>query len=184
MLPSCAILPAILTVPALRMSMTCIVCPSAPCTSAIRVVASCTAYPLQHVSLLTSCHAPPHHMHMRHIPGLTTQNSPCSNSFHILSACTVCLSRNPYEVAKCQSHTLWSGGAARVCRNDPGRLINLDGLILCTDWQTPPGCNRTSHDARHECSGCGKPDYGAQGYSLAQSPPGEKHCINRMPGII
>ena len=78
------------------------------------------------------------------------------------SACTICLGRFPHHVAKCTSATLWSGGPAYCTKNGTSQLVNPKGLVLCTDWQKPSGCNSTGHDSKHECSGCGKSDHGAQ----------------------
>ncbi|KAF8970301.1 hypothetical protein BDZ97DRAFT_1638701, partial [Flammula alnicola] len=69
-----------------------------------------------------------------------------------LSACTLCLGRNPHDIANCASETLWDGSQARCRRGGKNRLVNPSGTTICTDWQKPSGCHVTSHDSRHECS--------------------------------
>ena len=86
----------------------------------------------------------------------------------VLSACTICLGRHPHDVYNCTSATLWDSSPARCQRNGQGRLVNPAGSILCSDWQRPNGCPSTSHDSRHECSGCGKQTHGAQNCPRAQ----------------
>ncbi|KAF8154173.1 hypothetical protein B0H34DRAFT_662306, partial [Crassisporium funariophilum] len=80
-----------------------------------------------------------------------------------LSACTICLGRNPHNVFSCSAETLWDGVTPAHCsKNDKGRLLNPAGTTLCSDWQRKAGCSSSSHDSKHECSGCGKPTHGAQ----------------------
>ncbi|KAF6763338.1 hypothetical protein DFP72DRAFT_801537, partial [Ephemerocybe angulata] len=85
------------------------------------------------------------------------------------SACTLCLGRFPHNVYTCTSKTLWDGSPARCRKNEKNRLQDPTGKILCSNWQTENGCSDSTHDDKHECSGCGKKDHGAQG-----CPRGEK----------
>ena len=85
-----------------------------------------------------------------------------------LSACTICLGRHPHDIFNCASATLWDGSPVRCQKNSQGRLVNPAGSILCSDWQRPNGCSSSTHDSRHECSGCGKPSHGAQSCPRAQ----------------
>ncbi|TEB23453.1 hypothetical protein FA13DRAFT_1571991, partial [Coprinellus micaceus] len=48
------------------------------------------------------------------------------------------------------------------------RLQDPNGKILCFDWQRAVGCKSTTHDSKHECSGCGEKDHGAQKCPRAQ----------------
>lgn len=79
-----------------------------------------------------------------------------------LSACAICLGRHRHDVYKCSADALWDASKARCRRNDNGRLVNPNGITICSDWQRIAGCASTAHDSRHECSGCGKSDHGAQ----------------------
>lgn len=85
-----------------------------------------------------------------------------------LAACTLCLGRHRHDISACTATTLWDGSPARCRRNEKGRLVNPNGFVICNDWQRPNGCSETTHDSRHECSGCGKPDHGAQRCPRAQ----------------
>lgn len=91
-----------------------------------------------------------------------------AGSSSTLSACTLCLGRQPHNIFKCASDTLWDGSKAHCKRNENMRLVNPAGTVLCTDWQRPGGCSSTSHDSKHECSGCGKLTHGAQTCPRAQ----------------
>src|SRR6202522_1546292 len=82
--------------------------------------------------------------------------------------CAVCLGRNICEIGKCRSENFWDGSKARCRKNEQGRLITPTGTILCHDWNTRRGCPSTVHGQRHECSGCGKRDHGAQNCARAQ----------------
>ena len=82
--------------------------------------------------------------------------------------CAVCLGRNICEISKCRSENCWDGSKARCRKNDQGRLITPTGNILCHDWNTRRGCSSTAHSQRHECSGCGQKDHGAQNCPRAQ----------------
>ena len=80
-----------------------------------------------------------------------------------LPACAVCLGCFPHSVFNCKATTLWDKSTPAYCyKNQSGRLVNPKGSILCSDWQRLTGCDISSHSPRHECSGCGKHDHGAQ----------------------
>ena len=82
--------------------------------------------------------------------------------------CAVCLGRHEHTFAKCDKTKLWNGSPCGVRKNEQGRLVAPDGLILCFDWQLPKGCGASGHAERHKCSGCGKSDHGAQGCTRAE----------------
>ncbi|KAF8148912.1 hypothetical protein B0H34DRAFT_618887, partial [Crassisporium funariophilum] len=82
--------------------------------------------------------------------------------------CALCLGREAHDVFKCQSDTSWDGTKARCHKNDQGRLVTPMGTVLCFDWNTRRGCTGQGHDDRHECSGCGNKDHGAQNCPRAQ----------------
>lgn len=84
------------------------------------------------------------------------------------SACAVCLGRHRHEISKCAADTLWDGSKIRCKQNEQGRIINPNGLIICSDWQRPSGCQNNGSTHHHECSGCGKTTHGAQDCSRAQ----------------
>lgn len=86
-----------------------------------------------------------------------------------LAACAICLGRYAHGINKCKVPTMWNGKKAYCTRSESGRLIDPNGNTLCSDWQRPNSCRDHSHDARHRCSGCGKPDHGAQKCPLVQS---------------
>jgi hypothetical protein len=92
-------------------------------------------------------------------------------SNHGPSACAICLGRYRHAINKCNAEHFWDGAKARCSRNQSGRIVNPSGNILCSNWQRPEGCRSTSHDTRHECSGCGKADHGAQQCPRAQKEP-------------
>ena len=80
-----------------------------------------------------------------------------------LSACTICLGRHPHSIRTCEATTLWDGKTPTHChKNSAGHPVNPKGTVLCSDWQRPNSCSSTTHDSKHECSGCGKSDHGAQ----------------------
>jgi hypothetical protein len=88
-----------------------------------------------------------------------------------LSACTICLGRNPHNVAQCNADILWDGYRPSFARKgDQGARLRTasSGDALCLDWNLPRSCNSSSHVARHRCSGCGSSDHGAQTCRLAQ----------------
>ncbi|KAF8868879.1 hypothetical protein BD779DRAFT_1405579, partial [Infundibulicybe gibba] len=82
--------------------------------------------------------------------------------------CALCLSRVVHDIAKCKSTTLWNGEPARCYRGDRGRIYNSSTrAVICLNWQLVKGCSDTTHDSRHECSGCGSRNHGAQECHLA-----------------
>lgn len=85
------------------------------------------------------------------------------------SVCPICLGREPHKISLCHATKLWSGGEAHSTRVAGGRIFNKRGLVLCSDWQKPVRCPEVSGKHRHECSGCGKTDHGANGCPLAQT---------------
>ncbi|EKM75245.1 hypothetical protein AGABI1DRAFT_46761, partial [Agaricus bisporus var. burnettii JB137-S8] len=88
-----------------------------------------------------------------------------------LSACTRCLGRHPHDVANCAATVLWDKSTPVRCDwNKQKRLVNPSGTVLCSDWQRRQGCKISSHPARHECSGCGSTEHGAQSCQLAENP--------------
>lgn len=84
------------------------------------------------------------------------------------SACAVCLSRESHDVRNCNRTTLWNGKPARVSRTSYNRIANPSGVQLCVAFQTVRGCSSDATSHKHECSGCGRPDHGAQSCPLAQ----------------
>ena len=84
------------------------------------------------------------------------------------AVCTTCLGRHEHAFGKCTARKLWNGAAAGAKKNGYGRLVGEDGLAICYDWQLPPGCQSTSHNERHKCSGCGKTSHGAQNCPRAE----------------
>ncbi|KAN0140696.1 hypothetical protein V8E53_001523 [Lactarius tabidus] len=58
--------------------------------------------------------------------------------------CVVCLGRHEHSFTKCDEPKLWDGTPNAVCKNEQGRLVALDGLPLCFDWQFR-GCIYSSH---------------------------------------
>ncbi|KAJ7655146.1 hypothetical protein DFH06DRAFT_993071 [Mycena polygramma] len=85
------------------------------------------------------------------------------------SACAICLGRHRHSIGTCASTRLWDGvGRARCTRNASGQIITPDNQILCIDWQRPDGCPSSTHDSRHECSGCGRKTHGAQACPRAE----------------
>ena len=92
-----------------------------------------------------------------------THNDTPTHRQATFSACTLCLGRHRHNVAICSSPTLWDQKTPAYCfHNENNRLVNAKGFILCSNWQQPNGCNSTTHNSRHECSGHGKLDHGAQ----------------------
>ncbi|KAJ7652576.1 hypothetical protein B0H17DRAFT_835003, partial [Mycena rosella] len=85
-----------------------------------------------------------------------------------LSACALCLGHHHHNVRDCRSGTLWNTTTpARVKRNAEGKLVNNRNELVCLNWQKAFGCD-LNHAARHECSGCGSSNHGAQKCHLAQ----------------
>ncbi|KAF8172747.1 hypothetical protein BJ912DRAFT_839910, partial [Pholiota molesta] len=68
------------------------------------------------------------------------------------SACAICLGRHRHDISRCSSETLWDGNAARCKRNERGRLVNPEGIVICSDWQRPRSCSSESPHHIHECS--------------------------------
>ncbi len=102
-------------------------------------------------------------------PNHTKPFRDASNASELRSVCAICLGRHPHEVTKCAAATFWSGqGKTRCRRNSRKRIINPDGLELCTDWQREVGCTQKGQRHNHECSGCGESAHGASECSLAQ----------------
>ncbi|KAI0262582.1 hypothetical protein BC834DRAFT_828775, partial [Gloeopeniophorella convolvens] len=81
--------------------------------------------------------------------------------------CAICLGAHS-DARSCTRPTLWSGGPARCRRTASGRIIDPNQVELCTDWQRPRGCRRSTHPDRHQCSGCGTGSHGASGCHLAE----------------
>ena len=88
-----------------------------------------------------------------------------------LPVCALCLATDPHDTRKCRSETLWDGSKARCSKSDEGRLITPAGTTLCSDWNNRRGCSISTHEQRHECSGCGNKDHGAQRCPRAQKKP-------------
>ena len=84
------------------------------------------------------------------------------------AVCATCLGRHEHPFGKCTAHKLWNGAVAGAKKNGYGRLVGEDGLAICYDWQLPSGCQSTSHNERHKCSGCGKTSHGAQNCPRAE----------------
>ena len=78
------------------------------------------------------------------------------------SACAICLGRHKHEFEKCSATKLWNRKKMFIRRNEQGRLVFLDGLPICFNFQTMVGCQDASHPSRHICSGCGVSGHGAQ----------------------
>ncbi|TFK18645.1 hypothetical protein FA15DRAFT_602939, partial [Coprinopsis marcescibilis] len=74
----------------------------------------------------------------------------------------VCLGQHPHNTWSCNFKTLWDGSQARCRRNKRGRLVMSAGNVLCSDWQGKNSCSSTTHDSKHECSGCSKTGHRAQ----------------------
>ncbi|KIL59849.1 hypothetical protein M378DRAFT_60503, partial [Amanita muscaria Koide BX008] len=85
-----------------------------------------------------------------------------------LTACAICLGRHPHKISECRAVTLWDGKTASRCTKHDGQLTNPHRRPICLDWQRPGGCNHRDHSERHECSGCGASQHGAQQCPLAQ----------------
>jgi hypothetical protein len=94
-----------------------------------------------------------------------------STAFQGQPVCAICLATDPHDSRKCRSETLWDGSKARCRKNDEGRLVTPAGTTLCSDWNSRRGCSSSTHEQRHECSGCGNKDHGAQRCPRAQKKP-------------
>ncbi|KIJ07449.1 hypothetical protein PAXINDRAFT_173479 [Paxillus involutus ATCC 200175] len=66
-----------------------------------------------------------------------------------LPPCALCLGRFTHNVRKCRSEFLWDRRTPTHCHR------NREGRLICFDWQSENGCQSTSKDHVHECSGCG-----------------------------
>lgn len=87
-----------------------------------------------------------------------------------LSACPMCLGRHRHDVTNCDATIRWDKKSENRCsRGRGGHLKAPDGTTLCTNWQKPHGCDDSSHAKRHQCSGCGATDHGAQGCPRAEA---------------
>jgi hypothetical protein len=96
---------------------------------------------------------------------------PAGTTSQGLPVCALCLATDSHDTRKCRSETLWDGSKARCRKTDEGRLVTPAGTTLCSDWNSRRGCTTTSHEQRHECSGCGNKDHGAQKCPRAQKKP-------------
>ena len=101
---------------------------------------------------------------------------PASTAPQGLAVCALCLATDPHSTRKCRSESLWDGSKARCRKTEEGRLLTPAGTILCSDWNNRRGCTANSHEQRHECSGCGGKDHGAQKCPRAQKRP-SAHAI-------
>jgi hypothetical protein len=101
-------------------------------------------------------------------------NSDRDGSTRTLPACALCLSRRPHNLRECKVTRTWDGKPTRCTRDARGRLINPDSRTICLDWQRLPHCARTDHEGKHECSGCGWKDHGAQDCHLTEPISSQK----------
>ena len=99
------------------------------------------------------------------------QAFPASTASPGLPVCALCLATDSHDTRRCRSELLWDGSKARCKKSDEGRLISPAGTTLCSDWNNRRGCSSTVHELRHECSGCGGKDHGAQRCPRAQKKP-------------
>ena len=88
----------------------------------------------------------------RHATGGRGKNKGTNPSFfqggtavHGTSACALCLGCHEHKYAKCSASKLWNGGKVCVRRNEQGRLIFVNGLPVCFNFQTLAGCSDASH---------------------------------------
>jgi hypothetical protein len=94
-----------------------------------------------------------------------------SSDSRSLSACAICLGRNPHDVTQCDATTLWDGHTPAFTRRaDKGARLRAihSGDAICLDWNLSRSCQSSSHLSRHRCSGCGGEDHGAQSCRLTQ----------------
>src|SRR5271155_472204 len=82
--------------------------------------------------------------------------------------CALCLATDSHDTRRCRSESLWDGSKVRCKKSEEGRLITPSGTTLCSDWNSRRGCSSNAHETRHECSGCGSKDHGAQKCPRAQ----------------
>jgi hypothetical protein len=65
-----------------------------------------------------------------------------------LSACAICLSRNPHDVTQCDANLLWDGHTPSFARKgDKGAKLRnaTSGDTICLDWNLPRSCSSNSH---------------------------------------
>jgi hypothetical protein len=91
-----------------------------------------------------------------------------STVYQGLPACALCLATKSHDTRMCRSDVLWDGSPARCQKSKEGRLVNPAGITLCSDWNSRRGCTSNGHEQRHECSGCGNKEHGAQKCPRAQ----------------
>ncbi|KIK45149.1 hypothetical protein CY34DRAFT_78444, partial [Suillus luteus UH-Slu-Lm8-n1] len=91
-----------------------------------------------------------------------------SASGNVLSACTVCLGRHPHRVVECKATKTWDEAFDSLCMRSNKSLTMRDGRQICSDWQRASGCDNTTHDCRHICSGCAASTHRAQMCPRAQ----------------
>lgn len=86
-----------------------------------------------------------------------------------LSACPICLSRKRHPIRKCQATSLWNGQRKSRCtRTEDGRIVDVDGRTLCSNWNQTIGCKDQRSNHVHECLGCRESTHRAQNCSLAE----------------
>lgn len=87
-----------------------------------------------------------------------------------LSACPMCLGCHRHDVANCEATLRWDQKVENRCTRDRGgHLKSPEGIVLCSNWQKPQGCEDSTHSKRHQCSGCGAKDHGAQSCPRAEA---------------
>ncbi|KAG2124368.1 hypothetical protein DEU56DRAFT_744691 [Suillus clintonianus] len=79
-----------------------------------------------------------------------------------LSACAVCLGRNPHKIIECKSLKMWDGVLDTLCTHINKALTMRDRRPICNDWQRAGGCSETTNDRHQFCSGCSTSTHGAQ----------------------
>src|SRR5713101_8191844 len=95
----------------------------------------------------------------------SNHNFTASTDTRGLSACAICLGRNPHDVTQCDASLLWDGHIPSFARKgDKGAKLQTasSGDTLCLDWNLPKASNSNPHQSRHRCSGCGNNDHEAQ----------------------
>ncbi|KAF9227775.1 hypothetical protein BS17DRAFT_673629, partial [Gyrodon lividus] len=58
-----------------------------------------------------------------------------------------------HNMQNCGQSECWDGTPTHCHCNADGRLINPQGLVICTDWQCPFSCHSKHPSVIHECSG-------------------------------
>ena len=61
-----------------------------------------------------------------------------------LAACPICLGRHRHHIASCQATETWNGTKSLCSRTSNGRILNTQGVVICSDWQRPNRCSDTS----------------------------------------